>query len=142
MYAVAWALGDPTPTILSPYTVNYGNGVVITLYRLDVNGYLNNIKNTLDIPFQDMWVDIPVPYNPGNWADILLVFKETYNAYIWIVNMILWIANITLIIPTKLLIHPLMLTLSLLGIDTTNLGLVQLANKLYSLNISYILYWK
>lgn len=141
-YAVAWALGDPTPTILSPYTIQYGNGIEITLYRLNVNSYLMNLQNTLDIPWEDMWFDIPSLYNPGNFADILLVFKETYNAYIWMINMILWIANITIVIPTKILIHPLILTLSLLGINTTKLGLVEIANKIYSTNISIIPYWK
>lgn len=143
-YAVAWILGDPTPTILSQYTIDYGNGVAITLYKMDVHKYLVNLQNSIEIPFKNMWLDPPAPYGykfSGNAIETIInILKQLPNSYIWVINMILWIANITIIMPTKLIIHPLILTMSLLGINTTNLGIVEVANKIYNANISYILY--
>lgn len=139
-YGMAFILGDATPTILRPRVIDYGNGITLTMYSLDIHAYLNNLQNSINIPFKNMYINFPTPWKASNW-DAINVAKILYNALIWVVNVVLWIANITIIIPTKLIMHPIVLIMGILGIDTTNLGIVEAANFLYSLNIPFIPYW-
>ena len=142
-WAVAYVTGQTVPTFISTYTVNYGNGITTTLYKLDIYSYLKALEYNMNIPLKQMFYSMPQLWQP-KWKDIINITflgKLIYNVIIWLLNMTVWWNNIIFFVPTKLLIQPIVLIATLLGIDLQRYNIIEIVYIIYRSTPPIIPYW-
>lgn len=132
-YSVAmitsWATGDTfVPSFITPMTVNYGNGVTKTLYRLDIISYLKSVETAMNVPIQDMYLEFP-QFPSFKWTDVA---KSVVNIIIWLGNYMIWWFNLILFMPLKILLSLPMFTISVVGVNLEKYGVITFMYKIYT----------
>lgn len=112
-----------------------------TMYTFNWYGYLQNLNDMLDLPFNITWPKFPSVFKL-NWLDAATLGTKTiFNIFIWLTNWLVWIINILVVTPTKLLAQPILLILTIFGLNNRQIGIYEIFLQLYKLNIGYIPYW-
>lgn len=140
-YTVAWITSLATgntfvPSFITPMTINYGNGITSTLYKLDVISYLKSVETAMNIPIGNMYVSFPTFPN-FNWAN---VGGSVVNIVIWLANYFIWWFNLILFIPLKIVLSLPMFTISVCGINLEKYGIISNIYYLYTLKPPLIPY--
>ena len=113
-----------------------------TFYIFNIKIYLNSLKTNIDVLNLNMFIPntpsgIPAP----KWNDVIAILKVLVNSLLWIINWIIWLTNI-LLSPTKLILTIGLLANAIIGMDLSNVSVMEAIQKLYYLQIPYIVYWK
>lgn len=140
-YTVAFitstATGDTfVPSFITPMTINYGNGVTKTLYRLDVISYLKAVETSMNIPIGNMYLNFPT-FPSFDWTDFV---GSVVNIVIWLANYFIWWFNLILFIPLKIVLSLPMFTISVLGINLEKYSIISNIYYLYTVKPPLIPY--
>lgn len=140
-FAVSQITGE-SATILQQKTINYGNGLSITMYTLDTGQYLRDIDLTLGIlqeDFKGMFNPPPMFFENSTLPELLSP-KILINILLQCLNCWIWAITVIIVAPTKLLLYPIVLALTLLGINTEKWGIIGLVKLIYRWNFTYYNY--
>lgn len=108
----------------------------VTMYRINIPSYLNNILNTLETI---KVLEIKTPTTPVNdWTDVISSIKTIICWLMYFVNLIIFIVNAIIFTPFKLIMWFITVSLSFIGLNGTTL--VNNMTKLYNINIPYLQY--
>lgn len=123
-------------TIYDVHEIQIGNQTQV-FWIFNAKRYLFSIRDSITVNFEAFKLD-PPNWPKTNWADILGVLKTIVNFLIYIVNWLILIVNATVLLPTKLLLTPIIFLIAILGIDISNVTLLNAFQTIYGWNISYI----
>ena len=108
----------------------------VTMYRINIPSYLNNILNTLETI---KVLEIQTPTTPVNdWTDVISSIKTIICWLMYFINLIIFIVNAIIFTPFKLIMWFITVSLSFVGLNGTTL--VNNMTKLYNINIPYLQY--
>lgn len=110
-------------------------------YIFNLKNYLTSIKASITNLQVGMFIPEQTPKTiPAiDWTDILSIGRGITNSLFYVINWITYILNI-LISPLKLILTGVMLMEAILGMDLTNISVIQAINQIYYLAIPQIEY--
>lgn len=134
--------GDPLNTIAQGMSIYDVKTVTIgtqqqTFLIFNIRTYLKSIEQSVTVNTEIFSQITPPSFTP-KWNDPVQAIKSVFNILIYLVNWIIFITNLLLLAPIKLLISPILFVYSILGVDFTQLWLIQVVKAIFNANIPFI----